>query len=56
VLIRDDSDEIAQELLRCGDANGDGWADVIDTLSDMPGRPRQGRAAAGQDRRRGNEH
>ena len=31
VLIRDDRDEIASELLRYGDANGDGWADVIDT-------------------------
>ena len=29
-LIRDDRDEIAQELLRYGDANGVGWADVID--------------------------
>ena len=27
VLIRDDRDEIAQQLLRYGDANGDGWAD-----------------------------
>ena len=33
VLIRDDRDEIAQELLRYGDANGDGWAAVIDTQS-----------------------
>jgi transcriptional regulator with XRE-family HTH domain len=36
VLIRDDRDEIAQLLLRYGDANGDGWADVIDTLSMYP--------------------
>ena len=36
VLIRDDRDEIAAELLRYGDANGDGWADVIDTLSMYP--------------------
>ena len=34
VLIRGqvDRDEIAQQL-RYGDANGDGWADVIDTLT-----------------------
>jgi hypothetical protein len=36
VLIRDDRDEIAAELLRYGDANGDGWAEVIDTLSMYP--------------------
>ena len=36
VLIRDDRDEIAQQLLRYGDANGDGWADVIDTLTMYP--------------------
>ena len=36
VLIRDDRDEIAQELLRYGDANGDRWADVIDTLTMYP--------------------
>ena len=35
VLNRDDRDEIAQ-LLRNGDANGDGWADVIDTLTMYP--------------------
>ena len=31
-----DRDEIATELLRYGDANGDGWADVIDTLTMYP--------------------
>ncbi len=36
VLIRDDRDEIAQRLLRYGDANGDGWADLIDTLTMYP--------------------
>ena len=36
VLIRDDRDEIAQLLLRYGDANGDGWADLIDTLTMYP--------------------
>jgi hypothetical protein len=36
VLIRDDRDEIAQLLLRYGDANGDGWAAVIDTLTMYP--------------------
>ena len=36
VLIRDDRDEIAMELLRYGDANGDGWADVIDSLTMYP--------------------
>jgi hypothetical protein len=36
VLIRDDRDDIAQVLLRYGDANGDGWADVIDTLTMYP--------------------
>ena len=36
VLIRDDRDEIARLLLRYGDANGDGWADVIDTLPMYP--------------------
>ena len=35
-LIRDDRGEIAAELLRYGDANGDGWADVIDTHSMYP--------------------
>ena len=33
VLVRDDPDEIAAELLRYGDANGDGWADVIDIFT-----------------------
>jgi len=32
----DDRDEIASELLRYSDANGDGWADVIDTTSIHP--------------------
>ena len=41
VLIRDDRDEIAQQLLRYGDANGDGWADVIDTLTMYPDVRRQ---------------
>ena len=43
VLIRDqlDRDAIAAELLRFGDANGDGWADVIDTLSMYPDVRRQ---------------
>ena len=41
VLIRDDRDEIAQALLRYGDANGDGWADVIDTLTMYPDARRQ---------------
>ncbi len=36
VLIRDDRDEIAQQLLRYGDANGNGWADVIDTFTMYP--------------------
>ena len=40
-LIRDDRDEIAQQLLRYGDANGDGWADVIDTLTMYPDMRRQ---------------
>jgi hypothetical protein len=37
-LIRDQDDRnaIASELLRYGDANGDGWADLIDTLSMYP--------------------
>jgi len=39
VLILDepDRDAIASELQRYGDANGDGWAEVIDTLSMYPG-------------------
>ncbi len=41
VLIRDDRDEIAQQLLRYGDANGDGCADVIDTLTMYPDVRRQ---------------
>jgi hypothetical protein len=27
---------VAAELLRCRHANGDGWADVIDTLTMYP--------------------
>jgi hypothetical protein len=38
---RDDRDEIAQELLRYGDASGNGWADVIDTLTMYPDVRRQ---------------
>jgi hypothetical protein len=41
VLIRDDRDEIAQEILRYGDASGNGWADVIDTLTMYPDVRRQ---------------
>lgn len=41
VLIRDDREEIAQQLLRYGDANGDGRADVIDTLTMHPGVRRE---------------
>ena len=36
VLDQPDRDAIASELLRYGDANGDGWADVIDTLTMYP--------------------
>lgn len=36
VLIRDDCDEIAIELLRYGDNNGDRWADVIDLFARCP--------------------
>lgn len=36
VLIRDDRDEIAQQLLRYGDASGGGWAGLIDTLTMYP--------------------
>jgi hypothetical protein len=41
VLIRDDRDEIAQEILRYGDVSGNGWADVIDTLTIYPDVRRQ---------------
>jgi hypothetical protein len=41
VLIRDDRAEIAQLPLRYGDANGEGWADVIDTLTMYPDVGRQ---------------
>ena len=40
-MIRDDRDAIASELLRYGDANGDGWTDVIDTLTMYPDVRRQ---------------
>lgn len=42
VLIREDRDEIAQLLLRYGDANGDGWADLIDTPTLYPDVYREG--------------
>ena len=35
ILDQPDRDAIA-ELLRYGDANGDGWADVIDALTRYP--------------------
>ena len=41
VVIRDDRDEIASELLRYGDASGVGWTDVIDTLTMHPDVRRQ---------------
>jgi len=34
-------DEIAQEILRYGDVSGNGWADVIDTLTIYPDVRRQ---------------
>jgi hypothetical protein len=34
-----DGDGIAAELMSYGDANGDGWADVIDILSPLPSAP-----------------
>ena len=36
-----DRDAIAAELLRYGDANGDGWAEVIDTITMYPDARRQ---------------
>ncbi len=45
ILDQPDRDVIATQLLRYGDANGDGWADVIDTLVDIPGRPAPGGSA-----------
>ena len=33
ILDQPDRDAIASELLHYGDANSDGWADVIDTLT-----------------------
>lgn len=36
ILDQPDRDAIAAELLRSGDANGDGWADVIDTFTIYP--------------------
>jgi hypothetical protein len=53
ILDQPDRDAISSELLRYGDANGDGWAEVIDTLSDMPGRSAQGCPTAGGDGRSG---
>jgi hypothetical protein len=41
ILDQPDRDAIEAELLRYGDANGDGWADVIDTLSMYPEARRQ---------------
>jgi hypothetical protein len=36
ILDQPDRDAVSSELLRYGDANGDGWADVIDTLTMYP--------------------
>ncbi len=36
ILDQIDRDAIATELLRYGDVNGKGWADVIDTLTMYP--------------------
>jgi hypothetical protein len=36
ILDQPDRDAIASELLHYGDANGDGWADVIDMLTMYP--------------------
>jgi hypothetical protein len=36
ILDQPDRDAIASELLHDGDANGDGWADLIDTLTMYP--------------------
>jgi hypothetical protein len=36
ILDQSDRDAIATELLRFGDANGDGWADIIDSLTMHP--------------------
>jgi hypothetical protein len=36
ILDQPDRDAIASELLRYGDANGQEWADVIDTLTIHP--------------------
>ena len=41
VLIRDDRDEIAAELLRYCDANADEWAEMIDIFSVHPDVRRQ---------------
>jgi hypothetical protein len=41
-VVDPDRDAIANELLRYGDANGDGWADVIDTLTMYPDARRKG--------------
>ena len=42
ILDQPDRDAIAAELLRHGDANGDGWADLIDTPSIYPDVRRKG--------------
>ena len=36
VLIRDDRDEIAPELLRYGDANGENWANMVAIFTMYP--------------------
>ena len=36
ILDQPDRDAIASELLHYGDVNGDGWADLIDTLTMYP--------------------
>ena len=36
ILDQPDRDAIGTELLHYGDANGDGWADAIDTLTMYP--------------------
>ncbi len=41
ILDQPDRDAIVAELLRYGDANGDGWAEVIDTVTMYPNARRQ---------------
>ena len=41
ILDQPDRDALASELLCYGDANGDRWADVIDTLTMCPDTRRQ---------------